>query len=68
MAVKYDAPKQFKLMAINKGENLLQDIMLITMNILCTVKENNLRPDKKIHYILGLKGPIIILQRAANPH
>ena len=31
-------------------------------------KENNLRPDDKIRYIWGLKGPIFILYSAAGPH
>ena len=29
--------------------------------ITCVSKENNLGPDDKIRYILGLKGPIFIL-------
>ena len=31
-------------------------------------KENNLGPDDKIRYILGLKGPIFILQSTAGQH
>ena len=30
--------------------------------------ENNLGPDDKIIYILGLKGPSFILQSTAGPH
>ena len=40
-----------------KGENLRHDHVLMTVNII-SIKENNLRPDKKISYISGLTRPI----------
>ena len=51
----------------NKGENLRHDHVLITISILC-IKENNLRPHKKVSCILGLKVRIFILQSTASPH
>ena len=50
-----------------KVGNLHQDDRLITVNIVC-LKKNDLGPGKAIKCILGLKGPIFILQSAANQH
>ena len=51
-----------------KGENLHHDHVLHVITISYVSKENNLKLDKKISSISGLKGPIFTLQSSANSH